>query len=289
MSPSISVVIPYFNGSRFIGEALESVRAQTLAPLEVIVVDDGSRPEEAEALDRMARDCVVVRLPRNRGVSVARNAGIARARGTWIALLDCDDLWDRRKLEVQVAVVEANPDCRALHCGIRNARLDGTVEVHPKGEVSFEDFLVFPCPIFPSATLMERNALLECGLFDPTMTVCEDLDLFMRFAYSSGRFYCAPEILVTRRVQAEGLSRNTTAFWKGAHRVYRDFLPAFQDKKRGLEALREVHTDMALRAFYAGDTGLLRQIVRSATRPDMPLLLLAGRALARALRTRFRR
>jgi glycosyltransferase involved in cell wall biosynthesis len=289
MSPSISVVIPYFNGSRFVGEALESVRAQTLAPLEVIVVDDGSRPEEADVLDREARDCLVVHLPRNRGVSVARNVGIARARGDWIAFLDCDDLWDPRKLEVQMGLVRTNPDCRAIHCGIRNARLDGTVEVHPKGEVSFEDFLVFPCPIFPSATLMERNSLLECGLFDPTMAVCQDLDLFMRFARCIGRFYCAPEVMVTRRVQAEGLSRNTAAFWSEAHRVYRDFLPSFQDERRGLEALREVHTDMALRALYAGDMGLLRRIVHRATQSDMPFLLLAGRTLARALRARMQR
>src|SRR5262245_42648417 len=109
MSLSISVVIPYYNGSRFIGEALDSVRAQTLSPIEIIVVDDASRPEEGEALDRLAGDCVVVHQTKNGGPSVARNVGISRARGEWIAFLDCDDLWDPRKLELQAAVAQADP------------------------------------------------------------------------------------------------------------------------------------------------------------------------------------
>src|SRR5262249_12915800 len=165
---AISVVIPYYNGSRFIAEALASVRAQTLAPLEVIVVDDCSRPDDAAAVYREAPDCVVIHLPKNRGPSVARNIGIARARGEWIAFLDCDDLWAPRKLELQAAVVAANADCRAVHCGMTTILPGGKEVVYDKGEVTFEDFLEFPCPIFPSAVLMQRQALFECGLFDPT-------------------------------------------------------------------------------------------------------------------------
>ena len=287
MPLSISVVIPYYNGSRFIGEALASVRAQTLAPLEIVVVDDGSCAEEAQALDRAAEGCVVVHLPRNRGVSVARNTGIARAKGSWIAFLDCDDLWEPRKLEFQAAVIAANPDCRAVHCGLRNARLDGKEEVYPKGEVSFEDFVAFPCPIFTSAALMERQALIECGLFDPTMAVVQDLDLYMRFAYSHGKFYCVPDPLVVRRVQPGGLSRNIPAFWSEAHRIYRDFLPVFRDSRRAREALREVHVDMAVRALYARDLGLLRRILARATWPDIPFPVFLWRVIGRVLRVRW--
>jgi teichuronic acid biosynthesis glycosyltransferase TuaG len=232
MPLSISVVIPYYNGSRFIGEALASVRAQTLAPLEIIVVDDASRPEEQTALDRLAPDCVVVHLAKNGGPSVARNVGIGRARGEWIAFLDCDDLWDPRKLEVQAQVIEANPACRAVHCGMKTVLPDGRLSNCSKGEITFDDFLVFPCPVFPSAVVMQRQALLECGLFDPTKRCCEDLDLFLRFCYVNDKFYSSPELLLIRRIQEDGLSRNLATFWREADRVYRDFLPVFADRAR---------------------------------------------------------
>lgn len=286
---TISVVIPYYNGSRFIGDALASVRAQSLAPLEIVVVDDGSLPAEALALDREARDCVVVHLPRNRGVSVARNAGVAHARGEWIAFLDCDDLWEPRKLEFQAAVAAADPQCRAVHCGMRSLLPGGVVEVFPKGEVAFEDLLVFPCPIFPSAAMMQRQALLECGLFDPTMRCCEDLDLFLRFCFDGGRFLSVPEPLVTRRIQPGGLSRNLETFYTAAVRTYRNFRPVFRDGKKSLGTLREVHVDMTLRALYARDLGLLWRMLRSAARPDIPLTVLLARVAWRALCNRLRR
>jgi glycosyltransferase involved in cell wall biosynthesis len=289
MTLSISAVIPYYNGSRTVAEALRSVRAQTLPPLEIIVVDDGSRPEEARALDGVAGDCVVVHLAHNRGVSVARNAGVARARGEWIAFLDCDDLWDPRKLELQAAVVASNPGCVAVHCGMRNVTLDGREIVHPKGEITFDDFLEFPCPVFPSAVLMQRQILLECGLFDPTLRCCQDLDFFMRFCFTGGKFYSVPEPLLVRRVQRDGVSRNIAVFWDEAERVYRGFAPLFRDQKRGRAVLREIHVDMALRAAYARDRKLLWRILRRGSRADAP----AGRVLAavmwRALRARLRR
>jgi glycosyltransferase involved in cell wall biosynthesis len=289
MQPSISVVVPYYNGSRFIAEALASVRAQTLAPLEIIVVDDGSRPAEAAALDREAPDCVVIHLAKNRGSSVARNTGIARARGEWIAFLDCDDLWDPRKLELQAAVVAANAECRAVHCGVKALKLDGKEAVFPKGEITFDDFLVFPCPIFPSAAMMQRQALLECGLFDPTMRCWEDLDLFLRFCFASGKFYSVPEPLVIRRIQSDGLSRNLAVCWTEADRIYRDFLPVFADQRRSRAALREVHTDMALRALYARDFKLVWRMLRRATRTDVPAALLAGQVVWRVIRNRLQR
>lgn len=289
MPLSISVVIPYFNGSPFIADALASVRAQTLAPLEIIVVDDGSRPEEARALDEAARDCVVVHLPRNRGVSVARNVGVARARGQWIAFLDCDDLWEPRKLELQAAVVEANAGCRAVHCGMRTVKPDGGNVVTLKGEISFEDFLTFPCPIFPSAIMMARDAILESGLFDPTLRCCQDLELFMRFCADGSRVQAVPDPLLIRRIQPGGVSRNTAVFWDEADRVYRYFQPVFADRRRSRDVLREVNIDMALRALYARDFGLLWRILRRAPRADVPLGVLVIAVLFRAVRIRLRR
>lgn len=289
MTLSVSVVIPYYNGSRFIGEALASVRAQTLAPREVLVVDDGSRPEEAQALEREACDCTVIHLPQNRGVSVARNTGIARATSEWIAFLDCDDLWDARKLELQAAVVAANASCRAVHCGVKNIGVDGKETVYRKGEITFDDFLEeFPLPIFPSAALMQRQDLFECGLFDPTLRCCQDLALFMRFCYCQGTFHSVPDPLLIRRVQEDGISRNAAVFWDEAERVYRGLLPLFADQRRGRAVMREIHADMLLRAAFARDGSLARRILRRATFADVSTARLLGSVLWRALRAHLR-
>src|SRR5262249_47892171 len=173
--------------------------------------------------------------------SVARNIGIARARGDWIAFLDCDDIWEPRKLELQSAVLAAHADCRGVHCGIKTVSPDGCETEMMKDVVTFDDFLVFPCPIFPSAVMIQRDALMECGLFDPTKRCCEDLDLFLRFCYGIGRFYSVPEPLVIRRIRPDGLSRNIATFWTEADRVYRDFLSVFANRQLARDTLRAVH------------------------------------------------
>jgi glycosyltransferase involved in cell wall biosynthesis len=294
-TPTISVVIPFYNGSRFISEALATVDAQTLPPLEVIVVDDGSRPEEARALDRAAAEAagaariVAIHLPRNASAAAARNLGIGLARGEWIAFLDCDDLWEPTKLERQMALVVATPDCRAVHCGIRSRHLDGVDVIYRKRDISFEDFTEFPCPVLPSAVIAERQALLLAGLFDPTKRCCDDLDLFTRFALKVGKFHCVPEPLTIRRMQEGSLSGNIKAFWSEAAEIYRNLLPYFADRARAEETLRHVHAWMALRAIYLGEYGLVRRMVRSATRPDVSRLSLAVRILRGAWRNRLRR
>lgn len=289
MPLSISVVIPYYNGAGFIHEALASVRAQTLAPREIIVVDDGSTRDAADILDREARNCIVVRLPRNRGQAVARNVGIVRATGDWVAFLDCDDLWAPEKLERQAAVVEANPDCRAVHGGLRSCWPDGRERVTRKSDVTLDDFMIFPCPIVLSTVMMQRQALVECGLFDPSLRCCEDLELFLRFCSAGGRFCAVPDPLVVRRVQPASVSRSLSAFWGDASRIYRDFLPLFGDERRGRETLREVHTDMALRAVYARDFRLLWRMLRRAARRDVAMPLVMSRVVSRVIRNRLQR
>jgi glycosyltransferase involved in cell wall biosynthesis len=292
MTLGISAIIPYYNGSRFIGEALASVRSQTLAPTEIIIVDDCSRPEEARALDEAAGDAVVIHLPHNRGPSVARNTGIVRARCDWIAFLDCDDLWEPRTLELQAAVVAANAACRAVHCGLRTRLPSGEEFIATKGDLELEDFLVFPCPIFPSAALVQKQALYEAGLFDPTKRCCEDLDLFLRFVCTHGKIYAVAEPLVIRRVQEDGLSRNLAAFWREADRVYRDFMPIFADRvdrRTARDSLRAVHTDMAIRALYARDFKLMWRMLVPATRRDVPMTRVLGGAVAEVVRNRWRR
>lgn len=281
-SSDVSVVIPCFNGSRFLGDALASIAAQTAPPLEVIVVDDGSKPEERDAIARICEQAGspvrAMHLPRNRGVCVARNLGIARAAGTHIAFLDCDDMWVPDKLAKQVQFLSDHPDYRAVHSGLKVIYPDGRVLITHKSEVKFEDLVHFPCPIFPSTLIIDREALFECGLFDPTKKVCEDLDLFLRVT-SQYPIGCVDEPLIVRRIHDECASRNLRAFHHDADRVYRDFQYVFADRAAATDTLAEIHTDFLLQALYARDPKLLWQVLRRATAPEVAAPKLVARTI----------
>jgi glycosyltransferase involved in cell wall biosynthesis len=284
----ISVVIPYHDGSPYLGAALESVRGQSYPAHEIIIVDDGSRPDEAAALDRMAPEAVIVHLARNRGPSVARNVGVGRAGGEWIAFLDCDDRWEPNKLAAQIDYVRAHPECRAVHTGMRALIGDGTQIITRKEPVTFEDFLRFPCPVYPSSVLMHREALLESGLFDPTKRCCEDLDLFLRFAHEYP-IHAIPEPLMIRRLRPDGLSQNLPVFWREADRVYREYRTVFADERAAGRTLLGLHVDFALRAIYARDFGLLWRMSRRALRRDVSLARLIPGVLTGLVHNRLHR
>ncbi len=105
----ISCVIPVFNGERYLGEALESVLAQSYQPLEVIVVDDGSTDGTAEVARRYGERVRYVWQP-NAGETAARNLGLTAAQGEFIAFLDADDVWHSEKLERQIARFQERPE-----------------------------------------------------------------------------------------------------------------------------------------------------------------------------------
>src|ERR1019366_10028396 len=106
MHPKVSVVIPTYNRAAAVPRAIESVLAQTVTGLEVIVVDDGSSDGTGQILGEMFGDRIRYYAQANHGVSVARNKGVEEARGEWIAFLDSDDLWEKEKLEWQFKALE---------------------------------------------------------------------------------------------------------------------------------------------------------------------------------------
>ena len=177
----VSVVIPTYNRADLLARALDSVLAQTRPPDEIIVVDDGSSDDTAaRVLEYGGR----VRLLRqsHRGVSAARNRGIAESRGEWIALLDSDDEWLPRKLECQLQRL-AETGYRVAHSEeiwIRNGRRVNPAKKHAKkGGWIFHDCLPL-CAISPSAALIHRSVFTATGVFDETLPACEDYDLWLR-------------------------------------------------------------------------------------------------------------
>ena len=184
LSPSISVIIPVRNRYRRLERCIRSVLAQTYKPKEVIVIDDASRPPIASMLPGDVVDKItLIRLQEKRGVSFARNQGIRKATGDWIALLDSDDEWTPGKLSNQVAYLQANPFFEILQCEeiwIRNGKRVNRCKHHEKEEGWIFEKSLGLCAISPSAVLLRKDLLDTYGPFDERFPACEDYELWLR-------------------------------------------------------------------------------------------------------------
>ena len=179
----VSVIIPVFNRSELLKRALDSVFSQSLAPRQVIVVDDGSTDDTIELLRSKNSSTVSVISQENAGVSRARNVGISASSHEWIAFLDSDDEWHSRKLEKQVDFLTQNPEYQICHSDeiwIRKG-----IRVNPKRYHAKSGGWIFSkclplCAISPSAVIVNRTVFSDVGLFDEELPVCEDYDMWLR-------------------------------------------------------------------------------------------------------------
>ncbi len=179
----ISVVIPTHNRYEFLKRALASVLSQTYQPSEIIVIDDGS----TDNTSHIKQDFPSIKYfyQKNGGVSSARNLGIKKASYEWIAFLDSDDEWHKDKLKEQVAFHKQNPDILMSYTDEKWIRDAKEVKIPKKfkkysGEV-FDKCLSY-CIIAPSASIIHKDLFSKVGLFDESLEVCEDYDLWLRIA-----------------------------------------------------------------------------------------------------------
>ncbi len=168
--PRVSVVMPVWNGARFLSDALGSIRAQNYEPLEIILVDDGSTDESAAIGEQ--HGVRVLRLP-HRGLTPTRLSGIEAARGEVLAFLDCDDVWAENKLNVQLKLLAKNSDTMIVNGYTQLLRMtnDETLRFEKWGEPVL-------APSFGSA-LFRREALERLGLINAKNSADLDLDWFM--------------------------------------------------------------------------------------------------------------
>lgn len=200
----VSVVIPTRDRAGLVGRAIRSVLSQTWSDLELLVIDDGSADATAEVVAGFADSRIqLVSCRPAVGPGAARNEGIRRARGQWVAFLDSDDEWLPEKLEWQVARLEAaRPRATVAYC---LAQVDDAITARRfvvglpphRGDV-LDRLLAGWCPLTTSAFLVDRAALLGVGGFDPAFTCGEDYDLWLRLAMSAHRFVVVDRPLVIK-------------------------------------------------------------------------------------------
>jgi len=212
MKPLVSIIMPTYNRRDFLLEAIDSVQRQTYEPLEIIVADDGSTDGTAEVVRRLFPTVTLIQQPR-RGVSAARNIGIERARGSFIAFLDSDDLWLPGKLEAEMDSFLKDPEIQV--CYTDEIWIRRGVRVNPMKKHRKYGGWIYPrclplCIISPSSVILKREVFDEVGLFDETLPACEDYDLWLRVSARFPVHFIEKPLIVKRGGHDDQLSR---AFW----------------------------------------------------------------------------
>jgi len=202
----VSVIITTYNRRHFLEEALQSVLSQDYPDKEIIVIDDGS----TDGSDRVVEGQPVKYLwKENGGISSARNLGIRCSKGEYLAFLDVDDLWKKEKLSVQMAAMESGQwgisytdeiwlkDGRRINQKKRHRKYSGRVYEH-----------CLPlCIISPSSAVIKRGVFEDVGLFDESLPVCEDYDMWLRSSCRHPVLFISRPLIIKRGGHADQLSR----------------------------------------------------------------------------------
>jgi len=197
--PAVSVIITTYNRREFVQETIESVLEQDFADYEIIVVDDGSTDGTREALG--ATKNITYCYQKNSGVSKARNQGLTIAQGRLISFLDSDDLWRPKKLSIQTEMMKKAPEISVTYTDeiwIRKGSWVNPKSKHRKySGLIFEKCLPL-CIISPSSVMLRREVFDTVGVFDESLPVCEDYDLWLRIAARFPILFIDEKLIVKR-------------------------------------------------------------------------------------------
>jgi glycosyltransferase involved in cell wall biosynthesis len=282
---NFAVVIPYYNGARFVDEAVASVVAQTWPAVEVILVDDGSRPEEARALEKHRSVATICRQD-HQGVSAARNTGVAASHSEWIAFLDYDDYWETNRLEVLANYIRHHPECGVLHNAVR---IHDSSRIHRKRSLRPEDFLLDaeqPCPVMPSAAVVRRDVYERIGGMDPALPMAEDFDFFLRAAWL-GPIHYVDEPLTIRRLHDANISRDDATVCLHKNRVLARHREHYAGADEFRRQILRLNGEYLTRAVYGRNWEGAALTFRMAREQKVSWLSLAASGFSQIVRNRL--
>jgi glycosyltransferase involved in cell wall biosynthesis len=241
--PLISVIIPCYNAKAYLGEAIESALGQEAGPLEIIVVDDGSTDGSADVARRFGA-AVRYEGQANAGIAAARNRGVELSRGRYLAFLDADDMWAPGSLAWRLAMLRAHPGVACVF---------GAVEEFLSPELD-EEARARLCPAhapqpgrLAGSMLIEREAFLRVGLFDPRLKVGETLDWVARADDARIPMRTGEAVVLRRRIHRD----NTVTREKARRSDYLRALRASLARRRAAGAVGVEVSDPPPRATGA--------------------------------------
>jgi glycosyltransferase involved in cell wall biosynthesis len=276
MPVRVSVVIPSYNTARYISEALDSVNRQLFQSFETIVINDGSpdTPELERVLEPYQGRITYISKS-NQGVGAARNTGIQAAKGSLIAFLDSDDVWEPGFLQVLVRMFDEDPKVDVIYS---NAYLFGETnnwkgtlrDSHPtKDEITFEGLLLRKVWVFSCASMVRTEALVKVGGYDANLRFAEDLELWLRIAHGGGRFMHTSEPLVGYRRRPDSLTSERDY----SERAIRERIAMYEGliRKLDLRGTEKQAVDYAINREKAEMTGIkpavrrLKRMIRTVS------------------------
>lgn len=301
-APWVSVIIPCYNTAAFVGETLASLFAQTFTDFEAIVVNDGS--PDTEALERVLapyRERIRYVRQENRGLAGARNAGLQLARGSYIALLDSDDVWEPEYLRVHVAALESDASldvyfCDALNFGDTPLAGKTCMEHTPlEGPITWRRLVAQECYVW-GGVMMRAETVRALGGFDESLHSSEDYDLWLRILRAGGRIGYGRQVLARYRRRGTSLSADLERMFAHHLKVW-DKLAQTEGLDAGEQALvaaqrrrtiGALELERGRAALLAGDSAAalraLREANRHLRRPKLALVIAAVRIAPSLLR-----
>lgn len=198
--PTISVIIPVYNGAQYLAEAIQSVLDQSTPPDEILVVDDGSTDGSAA----VARNFPTVRYlwQAQAGASEARNHGVAAANGEWLAFLDADDLWTVDKLTNQGAILAATPAVAMVFGQVQQFYSPELGSIEAQSTLANRALMA---GYHVGAMLIRRNAFEKVGPFDPQWQVAHFIEWYRRAVRLGLHHVVLPEVVMKRRIHTTNL------------------------------------------------------------------------------------
>jgi glycosyltransferase involved in cell wall biosynthesis len=257
----VSVIIPVYNGDRFLSAAINSVFMQTYQDHEIIVIDDGSTDETSQVVASLGHKIRYFHQE-NQGSAVARNLGIQQAEGELIAFLDADDFWLLpEKLAQQVSLFDQQPNLAMVQTGWRIVDELGNpiIDVEPwhqVPELTLESWLMYK-PVKTSGLLVTKNSLANAGGFDGELRQSHDVDLVLRLALMGCQATWWPQVAVGYRRYGGNTTRNAKTQADCVVRVLDKFFAHgdLPPSIRAMESSVRYHTLVWL-AWYHYDKGL---------------------------------
>lgn len=279
--PIVSVIIPAYNVTAYISEAIDSVLAQTFSDFEVIVINDACPDSQGleTVLERYGNRIRYIKHDGNRGLAATRNTGIEAANGEFIALLDADDIYEPNYLEVQVEKLRQHPEADVVYGDATLIGDDPCVGMPiskfkpSNGPVTFHSLLREEVSVAVMC-LIRRSALSKFGLFDSRLRSCEDFDLWLRIANGGGLIIYHAEPIAKYRVRGNSLSRDPLNMFHHKNlvleKVERELMLTDEERavvaEARVRAEAEYHLQETRRLFAMGKFAGAAEHLRAANR-----------------------